>query len=88
MRESDLDYSARCFGKLHNQVVDIRARDVIYMLLMLLHNKLLVQGRLYRVRLKPESYCLYCPGAEIGNAEHFSVPVRKLLKPGHGLKDR
>ena len=38
---------------------------------LLLHNKLPVQERLFRIRLRADPYCVYCVGAEIGDAVHF-----------------
>ena len=40
---------------IHSTVVDIKARDVMF---LLLHNKLPVKERLLRIRLKPDPYCL------------------------------
>ena len=54
--ESDLDYRV-AWRRLHSAVVDIRARDVMF---LLLHNKLPVKERLFRIRLKPDPYCLRC----------------------------
>ena len=67
MRESDLDYGV-AWRRLHSTVVDIKARDVMF---LLLHNKLLVEERLFRIGLKPDPYCLRCPQAEISDVTHF-----------------
>ena len=67
VRESDLDYGLT-WKRLHNTVVDIKARDVMF---LLLHNKLPVKERLFRIRLKPDPYCLTCAGAEICDITHF-----------------
>ena len=72
--EGDKDYSV-VWGRLHSPVVDYRARDVMY---LLLHNKLPVQERLFRIRLRADPYCLYCVGAEIGDAVHFFCTCRKV----------
>ena len=53
---------------LHCSVVDARARDVMY---LLLHNKLPVQERLFRIKLKNDPYCQRCVGAEIADIEHY-----------------
>ena len=65
--ESKLDYSLT-WTRLHNSVVDARARDVMY---LLIHNKLPVPERLFRIRLKNDPYCQTCMGAEISDVEHF-----------------
>ena len=67
VRESNLDYSL-AWSKLHCSVVDARARDVMY---LLLHNKLPVQERLFRIKLKNDPYCQRCVGAEIADMEHY-----------------
>ena len=65
--ESTLDYSL-AWSRLHCSVVEARARDVMY---LLIHNKLPVQERLFRIRLKNDPYCQRCPGAEIADMEHY-----------------
>ena len=65
--ESELDYSLT-WSRLHNSVVDAKARDVMY---LLIHNKLPVPERLFRIRLRNDPYCPSCVGAEISDVEHF-----------------
>ena len=65
--ESSLDYSLT-WSRLHNAVVDARARDVMY---LLIHNKLPVPERLFRIRVKNDPYCQSCVGAEVADVEHF-----------------
>ena len=65
--ESDLDYRVP-WRRLHSTVEDIKARDVMF---LLLHNNLPVQERLFRIRLKPDPYCLRCAQAEISDVVHF-----------------
>ena len=48
--------------------MNARARDVMY---LLIHNKLSVPERLFRIRLKNDPYCQICMGAEICDVEHF-----------------
>merc|ERR1711873_80388 len=64
--ESTLDYSL-AWSRLHCSVVEERARDVMY---LLIHNKLPVQERLFRIRLKNDPYCQTCVGAEMADVEH------------------
>ena len=65
--ESSLDYRLP-WSRLHNPVVDVRAGDVMY---LLIHNKLPVQERLFRIRIKNDPYCKACVGAEIADLEHY-----------------
>ena len=77
--ESDLDYKLTWY-RLHSPVVDARARDVMY---LLIHNKLPVPERLFRIRLKNDPYCRTCVGgAEIADVEHFFSQWKGLLVPG------
>ena len=80
--EGDRDYS-EVWARLHNPVVDYRARDVMY---LLLHNKLPVQERLFRIRLKADPYCLYCVEAEIGDAVHFFCTCHKTSETWSWVK--
>ena len=65
--ESNRDYGL-AWKRLHSTVVDFEARDVMF---LLLHNKLPVKERLFRIRLKPDPYCLTCAQAEISDIIHF-----------------
>ena len=40
------------------------------MMYLLIHNKLPVQERLFRIRIKNDPYCKACVGAEIADVEH------------------
>ena len=80
--EGTRDYRV-VWGRLHNQVVDFRARDVMF---LLLHNKLPVQERLFRIRLRADPYCLYCVGAEIGDAVHFFCTCQKTSETWSWVK--
>ena len=65
--ESNRDYSS-AWKRLHSPVVDGKARDVLF---LLLHNKLPVKERLFRIGLKHDPYCLKCAGAEVSDIVHF-----------------
>ena len=65
--ESSLNYST-AWKRLHSSVVDDKARDVLF---LLLHNKLPVKERLFRIGLKHDPYCLNCDGAEVNDIVHF-----------------
>ena len=65
--ESNRDYST-AWKRLHSPLVEGKARDVLY---LLLHNKLPVKERLFRIGLKHDPYCLKCAGAEVSDIVHF-----------------
>jgi len=65
--ESNRDYRI-AWKRLHSPVVDGKARDVLF---LLLHNKLPVKERLFRIGLKHDPYCLKCAGAEVSDIVHF-----------------
>ena len=53
---------------LHSPAVDYKAKDVLF---LLLHEKLPVQERLFRIGLRHDPYCLKCAGAEVHDFVHF-----------------
>ena len=65
--DSNRDYGT-VWKRLHSTVVDDKARDVLF---LLLHNKLPVKERLFRIGMKHDPYCLKCAGAEINDIVHF-----------------
>ena len=80
--EGNKDYRV-VWERLHSPVVDFRARDVMF---LLLHNKLPVPERLFRIRLRADPYCLYCVGAEIGDAVHFFCTCQKTSETWSWVK--
>ena len=54
--DSNRDYSA-VWRRLHSSVVDSKARDVLF---LLLHNKLPVMERHFRIGMKHDPYCPKC----------------------------
>ena len=76
--DGNKDYS-EVWGRLHNPVV----RDVMF---LLIHNKLPVQERLCRIRLRADPYCVYCVRAEIGDAEHFFCTCHKTSETWSWVK--
>ena len=80
--EGDKDYRV-VWERLHNPVVGFRARDVMF---LLLHNKLPVQERLFRIRLRTDPYCSHCVGAEIGDAVHFFCTCQKTSETWSWVK--
>ena len=67
VRQSNRDYSS-AWKWLHSPVVDGKARDVLF---LLIHNKLPVKERLFRIGLKHDPYCLKCAGAEVSDIVHY-----------------
>ena len=47
---------------------------------LLLHDKLPVTERLFRIRLRNDPYCQSCIGAEIADAEHFFCSCEKVRR--------
>ena len=73
VRESNLDYQ-KVWSRLHT-VVEPRARDILF---LLIHNKLPVPERMFRIRLRNDPYCLSCDGAEFADLEHFFCSCVKV----------
>ena len=51
--------------------IPVLSSDERQLLFLLIHDKLPVKERLFRIGLKPDPYCLICPAALEGNREHF-----------------
>ena len=60
--------------RLHSPVVHAGARDILF---LLIHNKLPVQERLFRIGLKHDPHCQFCVGAEIADLEHYFCSCEK-----------
>ena len=54
--------------RLSSPVLTAEARDVLF---LLIHNKLPVRERLFRIGLVVDPYCVVCPGGVVGDVEHF-----------------
>ena len=54
--------------RLSSEVLSAVAKDTLF---LLVHNKLPVKERLFRIGLAVDPYCDYCPGGVICNVEHF-----------------
>ena len=67
VRESEVDYK-KVWKRLHLPIVTPQARDVQY---LLIHNKLPVPDRLFRIGLNVDPYCSFCEGGVFGDVEHF-----------------
>ena len=83
-RESERDYGI-VWTRLHSPVVEFRARDVLF---LMLHNKLPVPERLFRIRLRPDPYCLHCSAAEIADVEHFFCCCEKIWRVWSWVKNQ
>ena len=64
---SGVDYQ-RVWKWLHLPVLNSEERQIMY---LLIHNKLPVKERMFRVGLKGDPYCSSCPHAVEGDREHF-----------------
>ena len=67
-----MDYKL-VWRRLQSCVLYPEARDVLF---FLIHNKLAVPERLFRISVKQDPYCLQCPGPEIAEVEHFFCSCR------------
>ena len=72
VREAVVDYKL-VWRRLQSCVLHPEARDVLF---LLIHNKLPVPERLFRISVRQDPYCLHCPGAEIADVEHFFCSCR------------
>ena len=64
---SVVDYKL-VWKRLDNSVIDSEVRNVMF---LLIHNKLPVSERMFRIGVKVDPYCSHCPGAEVDDVEHF-----------------
>merc|ERR1712208_201060 len=80
--ESDRDYSI-AWRRLNNPIVEGKAKDVLF---LLLHNKLPVKERLFRIGLRNDPYCLKCAGAEINDIVHFFCSCEAVCDTWSWLK--
>ena len=82
--ESNRDYSI-AWRRLHSPIVDCKARDVLF---LLLHNKLPVKERLFRIGLRHDTYCIKCAGAEINDIVHFFCTCEAVSDTWSWLKSK
>ena len=64
---STVDYKL-VWRRPENPGLDPEVRNVMF---LLIHNKLPVSERLFRIGVKVDPYCSHCPGAEVDDLEHF-----------------
>ena len=54
--------------RICNSALSSSGREILY---LLVHNKLPVQERMFRIRLASDPYCVYCLDAVFNDVEHF-----------------
>ena len=52
--------------------------DIHEVTFLMVHNKLPVRERLFRIQLSPDPYCQSCPNAEIQDVDHFFVTCDRV----------
>ena len=67
VREGNRDFSL-VWRRLYCTFIVSKAREIIF---LLIHNKLPVPERLFRIKLLNDPYCCICIGAEISDIEHY-----------------
>ena len=75
VREAAVDYRV-VWRRLGNPVLTAAARDTLF---LLIHNKLPVRERLFRIGLVVDPYCGVCPGAVIADVEHFFCSCLRVV---------
>ena len=70
---------------LNSPVLSSFTRDVPY---LLIHNKLPVKERLFRIGMKNDPYCDGCPGAQMADTEHFFCSCFKVIEAWVWLKQK
>ena len=71
--------------RLANPVLSAEAKDVLF---LLLHNKLPVRERLFRIGLANDPYCEFCPGGEVCDVEHFFCSCSRVSQVWGWLRCR
>ena len=67
--ELEAGVSFKCvWQRLSSPVLTAEAKDVLF---LLVHNKLPVKERMFRIGLSVDPYCDHCPGGVICDVEHF-----------------
>ena len=63
--------------RIHMPILDSASRDICY---LLVHNKLPVKERLFRVNLIGDPNCSICPGAQLCDIDHFFCSCSRVNK--------
>ena len=64
------------FGGVNSPTLSDTTREICY---LIVHNKLPVKERLFRVNMTNDPYCPLCPGAEILDLENFYFTCIQVL---------
>ena len=72
--EAGVSYQ-RVWRRLASPVLFTVARDTLF---LLVHNKLPVKERLFRIGVKVDPYCEVCPGGVICDVEHYFCSCSKV----------
>ena len=73
----------KVWKRVSDQVLTATARDSLY---LLIHNKLPVRERLFRIGLEVDPYCAACLGAEICDIEHFFCSCPRVSNVWVGVR--
>ena len=71
--------------RLYSPYINAEERQILY---LLIHDKLPVPERLYRISIKNDPYCTACPGAEIGVKEHFFCRCTRTVTAWNWLRSK
>ena len=74
-QDSGISYG-RIWQLCMSSVLTASAHDVSY---LLLHNKLAVPDRLFRIGVRADPYCDECPGAVLSDCEHFFCSCTRVM---------
>ena len=70
--------------RIHGPILDSASRDICY---LLVHNKLPVKERQFRVNLIEDPLCSICPGAQINDIDHFFCSCIKVREVWSMIKN-
>ena len=76
------DYKV-AFRRVISPVLQFPVRDVCF---LLLHNKLTTNERLFRIGLRNDPYCEYCPAAETCDIEHYFCSCVRVTRVWQHVK--
>ena len=82
--EAGVSYKA-VWQRLSSPVLTAPARDVLF---LLLHNKLPVKERMFRIGLAVDPYCDFCPGAVICDVVHYFCTCLRVSQVWGWLRAR
>ena len=71
------------WSRINSSVLRFPVRDVCF---LMVHNKLATNERLFRIGMRNDPYCVYCPAATICNTEHFFCHCIRVKRVWHHVK--